>query len=138
MVTPFIIRIRGFEPRTYSGKKTINKKKVRDELLNELRASGILYKYSDGSKEQVSLRIKFFLFEDLKQSKRYEKDIDNLLKIVLDSISIYINQADNIRGVGLIRNDLDVWKVQAEKELVYDARDEGFELEIKKYRRAPK
>ncbi|MCE2507032.1 MAG: hypothetical protein J4F36_11335 [Nitrosopumilaceae archaeon] len=110
--------IREFTPMT-GGKKTDveRKKQLRDKLLSEIENIQEIKNKTRGKK--LSVFVRFYLYDDPKQHTRYEKDIDNMLKIFCDVLPDYSDKEKTISGIGLIEEDDDhmIFEVNAVKEL---------------------
>jgi len=125
--------IRGFTPKTYGTDDVERKKLLRDKILSEIENIEQIRATTRG--KLLSISVSFYLFEDPKQSKRYEKDLDNMLKIFCDVLPEYMDQASTIEGLGLIekkRDDL-IFELYANKKLVGKESDEGMDVQIKEF-----
>jgi len=126
--------IRGFTPMT-GGKKTDvqRKENLTEKLLSEIDNIEEIKKSTRG--KRLSVLVRFYLFEDSKQYTRYEKDIDNMLKIFCDVLPDYTDKEKTTRGIGLIEDDNDhlIFQVNATKELVKDESKEGMDVEISEW-----
>jgi len=126
--------IRKFTPMA-GGKKTDveRKEQLREKLLNEIDDLSNIQKKTRG--KRLSVFVRFYLFEDPKQYTRYEKDIDNMLKIFCDVLPDYTDKAKTIPGIGLIEEDNDylIFEVNAVKEMVKDESEEGMDVEISEW-----
>ncbi|HZY93782.1 MAG TPA: hypothetical protein VFE98_02850 [Candidatus Bathyarchaeia archaeon] len=67
---------------------------------------------------------------------RAKKDLDNLLKILLDTLPDYMDRAKTVRGLGLIEEDNDylVFEIHVIKKFVTKEADAGLDLEIFEWR----
>ena len=126
--------IRGFTPMT-GGKKTDvqRKENLTEKLLSEIDNIEEIKKSTRG--KRVSVFVRFYLFEDSKQHTRYEKDIDNMLKIFCDVLPDYTDKEKTTRGIGLLEDDNDhlIFQVNATKEIVKDESKEGMDVEISEW-----
>lgn len=85
--------------------------------------------------KDLSLKVCFNLYKDPKQPKK-EKDLDNLLKILLDVLPEHIDNTEKRNfGLGLIddNNDYRIYEIHCEKKLVTDVAQEGLDIEISEY-----
>lgn len=67
------------------------------------------------------------------ESGRSQKDLDNLIKILFDVLPDYItnhSKEKEFKGLGLIENDRDIFKISCEKEIVDAGPAEGLDLMI--------
>jgi len=78
------------------------------------------------------LGVTFYLLAGTTLESRTGKDIDNLLKIVMDTLPEYMDRARVNQGLGLIFEDKDdmVFEVHAAKSLVKTEAEEGIDIEI--------
>lgn len=131
----FKTSITGFEPKTAGhGDEVKRKEELRDEILKEIKDNPDARKVCRG--KDLSLTVCFNLYKDPKQTKRYEKDLDNLLKILLDVLPEHIdnNEMRNF-GLGLIdhTNDYKIFEIHCKKKLVDDITQEGLDIEISEH-----
>jgi len=125
--------IRGFTPMTYGTDDVERKKLLRDKILPEIENIEQVRASTRG--KRLSISVSFYLFEDPKQTKRYEKDLDNMLKIFCDVLPEYMDQAKTVEGLGLMemkRDDL-IFEIHAVKNLVSKESDEGMDVQIKEF-----
>ena len=126
--------IRKFTPMTGGRKTDVERKKqLREKLLEEIDDLSNIQKKTRG--KRLSIFVRFYLFEDPKQYTRYEKDIDNMLKIFCDVLPDYIDKGKTIPGIGLIEEDNDhlIFEVNAVKEIVKHESQEGMDVEISEW-----
>ena len=123
------IKVRGFTPVTASSNKVERKKELCKILKKEMGED--LPRIKEMTKEKpLAIDVCYYLSEssDAGQSK---KDLDNLLKILLDALSAKIGNGQNHLppGLGLIRDDGLVYKIKCEKRINFRGW-EGFDLKI--------
>ena len=126
--------IRGFTPMTAGGKTDVaHKERLRDKLLSELSDIEEIKSRTRG--KRLSISVHFYLFNDPNQYTRYEKDIDNMLKIFCDVLPDYMDQDKKFEGLGLIEKKSDhlIFEVYADKKLVDNETDEGMDVKIKEF-----
>ena len=63
---------------------------------------------------------------------KYNKDLDNLLKITLDVLPKYMDNKKENKGLGIIENDNLVNEIHAEKIFVKEDAKQGIDIEISK------
>ena len=129
----FKVEVRGYEPLTAGhGDEVIRKEKLRDEIINSINSdSGNPKNCLD---KHLSLNVCYNLFHDEKNPQRYEKDLDNLLKLLLDVLPQHMDNTDPTReGLGLMRDNHDkmIFEINCSKKLVDDNKKEGLDLQIK-------
>lgn len=131
----FKAAIRGFEPLTAGPSKNVveRKEKLRDAILKTIEDTSVVKSCRD---KDLSLNVCFNLYKDPKQSKAYEKDLDNLLKILLDVLSEHMDNTLNKKvGLGLIddNHDYRIFEIHCRKKLVTDKAQEGLDIEISEH-----
>ena len=129
-----IISIRGdFEPKTAKpGHEVDRKKELRDTIR---RRTTNLDEIRENLKEKnIALDISFYLNKErIENVSRYDKDLDNLMKIVMDVLPDYMDKAETNEGLGLFKNDNLVYDIHATKEFVFSEDKEGIEIRISEY-----
>ena len=81
-------------------------------------------------KNPILINVKFYLFYAEEQG-RTKKDLDNLLKILLDVLSVnMVNGQKPVPGLGIVRDDSDIRQIKCEKFIVNSPEKEGIELQI--------
>jgi len=130
------LSIRKFEPKTAKpGEEVKRKIQLRDYILENTKN---LSEIRDSCREKkLSLEICFNLYNgEPKDTARYTKDLDNLLKIVLDVLPEFMDSEHKEQGLGLIESDKDdlIFEVHATKELVSDKELEGIDIEISEWK----
>jgi len=129
----FNVSIKGFEPLTAGHGNEVERKQIlKEKILDSINEnSGNL---KDCLDKKLSLRVIFHLLKNTDQSKRYEKDLDNLLKILLDVLPEHMdNTPSKPAGLGLIRDNKDhmIFEIHCSKDFVDDVSQEGMDIEIK-------
>jgi len=81
-----------------------------------------------------SVDICFYLNKSPQASGELEKDLDNLLKPLLDVLAVKFTNSDNkpVDGLGLIGNDKLIHEIHCVKKLV-DEKKTGFDIQISKW-----
>ncbi len=130
------ILVKPFEPKTAkTGQEVARKIELRDFIKNNiLTLDDVISSCRD--KEKVSVEICFNLYDGIKNdTSRYDKDLDNLLKIVLDVLPDFMdNKSENREtGLGIIKNDKQVFEIHSYKKFVQDTSHEGIEITISEY-----
>lgn len=130
----FKASITGFEPKTAGhGEEVKRKEELRDAILKEVND---LNKIKNCRGKNLSLNICFNLFKDPKQSSKYEKDLDNLLKILLDVLPEHIDNTEKRNfGLGLIDDNHDhrIFEIHCKKRLITEITQEGLDIEVSEY-----
>ena len=125
----------GFEPKTAGPSKEVVKRKeeLRDAILAIVKD---LDSIKNCRGKDLSLNVCFNLYKDPKQTKAYEKDLDNLLKILLDVLPEHMDNTQNKKiGLGLIddNNDYKIFEIHCSKKLVTNKAQEGVDIEISEH-----
>src|SRR6185312_7234760 len=130
----FETSITGFEPKTAGhGDEVKRKEELRKAILGTIKDLDAM-KNCRG--KNLSLNVRFKLYKDPKQSKRYEKDLDNLLKILLDVLTEHMDNTLNKKdGLGLIdsNHDYRIFEIHCTKKLIMDSTLEGLDIEISEH-----
>lgn len=125
------VRIREFEPHT-DNDNTIARK---NDLLNEIK------KRIDPEKAKkncygklISLKVVYYLNKNSKIRGQLEKDLDNMTKIVSDTITDYLTEQDcqnnQKTGLGLIHDDVDIHELHLVKKFVNNDPEQGLDIVI--------
>jgi len=133
------IKLRNFEPKTASSKPVSRKRKLKDEIEN---CTKNLDEIRDFCKNKnLSISVRFYLYDGSEDKitqpeGRTKKDLDNLLKIVLDVLPEKMDTAGKNDGLGLIKRDYDylVYKINSIKKIVAHKREEGIDIEISEWK----
>lgn len=132
------IKIRNFEPLTASSDVVERKKKLRDEIKNETKNLDEIKEFCQDKK--LSITVRFFLYDGKKDEKprpegRTKKDLDNLLKIVLDVLPEKMDSEGKNDGLGLIKKDYDhlVYEIKSTKKIVFKEKEEGIDIAISQW-----
>ena len=133
------IKIREFEPLTASSDVVERKKKLRDEIEIKTKNLDEIREFCQDKK--LSIIVRFFLYDGSKDGKpnpdgRTKKDLDNLLKIVLDVLPEKMDSDGKNDGLGLIKKDYDhlVYEIKSTKQIVYNKDEEGIDIVISQWK----
>ena len=125
------VKVRGFTPLTAGKNKIERKKQLRDKIKEKIGKDIVkVRKLCKGN--PVSVDVCFYLLEtdDISRSK---KDLDNLMKIVCDSLLTHMiqnNKEAELKGLDLIDDDSEIYETRCRKKLVDSKEKEGFDLMI--------
>ncbi len=123
------IKIRGFNPGT-SNKRKIERKKLLKKEIESKFGKDLKKVQNRCKKRPLLIDLKFYLYYSDEQG-RIKKDLDNLLKILLDVLSVnMINGQNPLDGLGIVMDDSDIRKIKCEKQLVNSLEKEGLDLQI--------
>ena len=127
MVLP-TIEIRDYSLGTTSSKKVERKQELYKKLKTKIGKDLVkIKKLSIG--RPLTIDICYYLLESSKSGKS-KKDLDNLLKILFDVLSVNMrNGQEPLKGLGLMKDDTFVYKIRCEKKENSRNR-EGFDLKI--------
>ena len=132
------IKIRWFEPLTASNDVVERKKKLKEKIENENKNLDEIRKFCQD--KELSITVRFFLYDGKKDGVqqpegRTKKDLDNLLKIVLDVLPEKMDSEGENDGLGLIKKDYDhmVYEIKSTKEIVYKENEEGIDIVISQW-----
>ncbi len=123
-----LLSIRGYSPRTYGDDDLEKKRDLTQLLLKQIVDPQLAIERCRG--KLLSLEVIFRIFED--NEKGSAKDLDNMLKILCDTLPEYVDQSRTTEGLGLIEGKSDhvIHEIHCVKELVPDEEEEGIDLEI--------
>ena len=134
-----IIEIRKFEPLTASSDVVARKIKLKETIERDTKNLDDIRKFCQNKK--LSITVQFFLYDGSKDENpqpegRIKKDLDNLLKIVLDVLPEKMDSEGTNDGLGLIKKDYDdlVYEIKTTKEIVLKKDDEGIDIVISEWK----
>ena len=134
----YTIPIRDFEPLTASSDVVNRKMRLKEKIIEDTKNLEEIRKFCQG--EKLSIIVKFFLYDGSKDGipqpeGRIKKDLDNLLKIVLDVLPEKMDSEGKNDGLGLIKRDYDhmVYEIKSTKKIVYDKDEEGIDIVISQW-----
>ena len=124
------IKIREFNPGT-SNKKKIERKELLRQKIDSKIGKNLKKIQSRCKNRSLLIDVRFYLYYSDEQG-RTKKDLDNLLKILLDVLSVnMINNKKNPKeGLGIVMDDSDIRKIICEKQIVNSTEKEGIDLQI--------
>ena len=123
------IKIRKFNPETASKNKIKRKQELKKQMGKKVskRYKKILDRLSE---KAIFIDVCFYL-KRAKNSGNTKKDLDNLLKILLDTLSEnMVNGQKKMKGLGFVKDDSEIFKIHCEKILVDEDKDMGLDLKI--------
>ena len=131
------IPVSEFVPLTAKpGEEVQRKIDLRDHIIKKIPNLSEI-RESCRNKKRLSLDVCFNLYDgDKKDTSRYSKDLDNLLKIVLDVLPDYMDNKKENResGLGIIQNDNQVFEIHSYKQFVQDKSKEGIKIIISEWK----
>ena len=120
-----------FSPTT-AGKKKIERKQKLYTVLKEKIGKDLEKIQTRSINQNLFVNVHYYLLksEDVGSSK---KDLDNLLKILFDVLSVnMVNGQKPINGLGIMRDDSAIEKIECEKTEVISPEKVGLSLMISK------
>jgi Holliday junction resolvase RusA-like endonuclease len=119
----------GFNPETASNNRVKRKKELKKVLSAKIgKEHQKILKRVIG--RDLFIDVCFNLYQS-EQTGSTKKDLDNLLKILLDVLSVnMVNGQDKLRGLGFLRDDSQVTKIHCERKTINDPKNVGFNLKI--------
>ena len=122
------IEIRDYPPVTASNKKVERKQELYKKLKTKIGKDLVKIKKLSIDKP-LTIDVCYYLLES-SESGKSKKDLDNLLKILFDVLSVNMrNGQEPLKGLGLMKDDTFVYKIKCEKKENSKNR-EGFDLKI--------
>ena len=127
-----------YSPRTSGNGDPSKKEELRDKLLDAFKRSNMdlenLTKRCRNAKN-LSLDVVYRIFHGSEVEGRERKDLDNMLKILLDVLPERFSVQDKSKqreGLGLIagEDDTKIFEIHCAKKKVYEENEEGLELAI--------
>ena len=130
------ISIRKFKPKTAKrGKETTQRKKDLKEAFVEQNPR--LSELQEKCKEKkLSLNVTFYLNKETPDKSSFKKDLDNLLKILMDVIKEEMDDEEKKIGLGLVvkNKDEEIFEIICHKELVSGEDKEGIDLIVSEWK----
>ena len=124
--------VRNFKPKTVKkGYETTERKKALQEAFVEQNENlGEMQEKCKG--KRLSLKVTFYLNKDTPDKSSFKKDLDNMLKILMDVIKEEMDDNEKNTGLGLVveNKDEEVFEIVCNKELVSGEDKEGIDLDI--------
>jgi len=130
----FKVKVRDYIPLTAGhGDEVIRKEKLLEKIHKSMDDdSGNPENCLD---KKLSLNVCYNLYHEKNNSQRYDKDLDNLLKLLLDVLPQHMDNTPDPKpeGLGLMRDSDDkmIFEINCSKTLVEDELEEGLDIEIK-------
>ncbi len=129
-----MVQLKSFEPHTVrSGKGHKNVKKQLHEAILQASDGDEIGAAREKFRDKVlRIDVEFRLWKgtEATTNTRAKKDLDNLLKPVLDVLQTSLNTQKTEPGLDLIEGDEKVHEINARKIIVDDEREEGIRIVI--------
>lgn len=131
------ISVRGFKPKTVKkGKETTIRKKDLQEAFVEQNKRNLSDLQDKCQGKKLSINVIFYLNENTPDKSSYKKDLDNLLKILMDVIKEEMDDDEKKIGLGLVikNKDEEIFEINCHKEFVSSEDDEGIDLIVSEWK----
>ncbi|WP_268542323.1 hypothetical protein [Candidatus Nitrosotenuis cloacae] len=129
------LSVRNFKPKTAKkGKETTKRKKdLQEAFVNQNK--NLVDVQEKCKRKRLSIKVVFYLNEDTPDKSSYKKDLDNLLKILMDVIKEEMDDNEKKIGLGLVikNHDEEVFEIRCHKEFIRGNENEGIDLEISEF-----
>lgn len=124
------ISITKFTPKTDANDSMARKTELRDKIKSKI--SDLLHVQEKCRGKKLSLHVCFNLYCETTELGRKNKDLDNMLKILLDTLPIYMDKAKENEGLGLVPEDHDdlIFHIDCRKKLIANRLKEGIDLKV--------
>jgi len=124
------IELKGFPPLTSSSHKKVDRKQRLKVEIEKVIGKDLKTIQTRCENQHLLIDVSFRVIES-DEKGRSKTDLDNLLKILLDVLSInMVNGQTPISGLGLIRNDAQIYEIRCKKIPVTQETDEGINIQI--------
>jgi Holliday junction resolvase RusA-like endonuclease len=130
--------VKGFAPLTAGKNVTERKKALRDRIRQSI--NNLEEARTNCRGKALTLNVTFHLLGNSTEEGRKRKDLDNLLKLLLDVLSenmVAKGTPVKQEGLGLISDDEQIYEIHCRKKMVSDPLEEGIDLEISECRNGP-
>ena len=123
------IELKDFPQLTSSSKKLDRKKRLKVELEKAI-GKDLKIIQTRCENQHLLIDVSFRVIES-DEKGRSKTDLDNLLRILLDVLSVnMVNGQDPISGLGLVQNDAQIYEIRCKKIPVTKETDEGINIQI--------
>jgi len=131
------LSVTGFPPQTAkSGKEmTDRKEKLRQAFADQNKFELPKTIKSCIDKEKLFVKVIFNLNDKAENPTSYKKDLDNMLKVLLDVLPEEMDDNTKAKGLGIISGNEDerVWKIHCIKNFVHTPEEEGIVIEFHEF-----
>ena len=119
----------GFNPETSSSNRVKRKKELKKAISKVIgKQHQKLQEKLIGNELFIDVCFNLYQSDQISNSK---KDLDNLLKILLDVLSVnMVNGQDELRGLGFLSDDSKVFEIHCKKKIINDPKKTGLNLKI--------
>ena len=119
----------GFNPETASSNRVKRKKELKKALSKKIgKQHQKILKRVAGRELLIDVCFNLYLSDQISNSK---KDLDNLLKILLDVLSVnMVNGQEKLKGLGFLKDDSQVFEIHCKKKIINNPKNAGLNLKI--------
>jgi len=133
------VKIREFEHLTGNDKTVERKNALLLKIAEKIDDLEKTKKDCEG--KLFSLHVIYYLNKNTTNEGKYQKDLDNMTKIVSDTLTDYLTAQDKQNkkktGLGLIRDDKDIHEQHLAKKFVDDDSGQGYDIALYKLKEKP-
>jgi len=127
------VKIPDFEPLTDNNNTIDRKNALKEKISKRIDLEKIK---KDCKNKLFSLKVIFYLNKNSKIEGQYQKDLDNMAKIVSDVLTDYLSKQDKVNnkktGLGLMPDDEDIHELHLFKKFVDKDSDQGLDIKLYK------
>ena len=111
------------------------KKKLRDAFDEQNKSDLPKIIENCRDEEKLFVKVKFNLNDQAENPTSFKKDLDNMLKVLLDVLPEEMDDNTKEPGLGIIKGNEDerVWKIHCIKNFVHTEEEEGIEIEFHEF-----
>ena len=132
------VKISDFEPLTDNDNPLERKKDLLAEIKKRINLEKVK---KDCEGKLFSLKVIYFLNENTTIQGQYQKDLDNMTKIVCDTLTDYLSaqdkQSKKKTGLGLMSDDEDIHELHLVKKFVDEDSEQGLDITLYKWDEKP-
>ena len=130
-------RIDDFEPLTDNVDTIERKIALLDKMKQQIDPEKIKKIRNDYEQKLFSVKVVYYLNENTQVRGQYEKDLDNMTKIVSDVLTDYLSDQDKVNdkktGLGLMHDDVDIHELHLIKKFVKENSRQGLDISLYKW-----
>ena len=117
------------------GKRRYARKKELIEAIREVKKDEMDAARNAFANKLVKISVRFYLQKPTegRSDTSGKKDLDNMLKLVLDSLQPKADTQGKLDGLGLISNDNNVYRLEAVKRIVDRPEQVGLRLTVSEF-----
>jgi len=128
------VRIRDFEPLTDNDKTIDRKNALQSKIKDQINLEKVK---KDCEGNLFSLTVIYYLNKKTTKQGQFQKDLDNMTKIVSDTLTDYLSaqdkQSKKKTGLGLMPDDEDIQELHLVKKFVDENSEQGLDITLYKW-----